>query len=123
LQDSRRFNPIGASFILSGFALENDTLNNITTVTQLNNTGVGSCFYQNYSDSLVSLGVLNNNTIQCCYIGVRFKDTIKYYEGTSFVTPIASGKKMRELLGKGNMVILKNSANKATIDGKYITFP
>src|SRR5205085_12620518 len=72
------------------------TNGNITSVTQLGNKPDSACRYQNYSDKLITLGVLN--PVECCLFSVVLKTTPKPYEGSSFATPAASGMRMRTIL-------------------------
>lgn len=104
--------------------------NNLTTVTQLNSLS-DPCIYQNYSGRYVTLGILDANN--CCSVPVEFmfpgnKD---YYEGSSFVTPIASGLKMSTIFQTGNTgisnaawtsLIKYNTLNHLTRQGQYITY-
>ncbi len=101
---------------------------NITTVTSLN-LSLKPCYYQNFSDRFVSLGVLN--PLACCQYRVAFMD--KNYEGSSFATPAASGK-MIDCIIRNNFVksaiitdwntnIIKHvpiGVNRSTVDGRYI---
>ncbi len=105
-------------------------LNHFTTVTQINN-GSDPCFYQNYSDKYVSLGILDKN--YCCAFYVGFaKANLTYYEGSSFVTPAASGLRMATMMRGSdetsrndlwnNMIRTINPPGRATIAGKYIPY-
>jgi hypothetical protein len=69
---------------------------NFITVTGLSDS-LNSCFYQNYSNVFVNVGVVTNpGTVNCCKFLVRFSDS--GYEGSSFATPILSGEIMGCLL-------------------------
>lgn len=103
-----------------------------------------SCYYQNYSNEVVSLGVLNISSSQgqveggCCGYKIRFYN--KYYEGSSFATPVACGMLMRYMLkndigtkqlihemavvGEGPIwSIIYRRTPGVTKDGKYLKFP
>ena len=70
--------------------------NNITSVTQIH-TPDEFCHYQYYSKDYISLGVLN--TKDCCSFEVSFKNgEHRFYEGSSFATPVASGIKMSSMI-------------------------
>ena len=98
------------------------TSDNITSVTQLNDLST-ACFYQNFSDQFVSLGVHNRDPFKCCFMSVQFTNGIEYYEGTSFAAPIASGLRMRSILTGVPMGISQNSTSRATIMGSYVEYP
>ena len=103
--------------------------NNITSVTQLNQPDE-PCFYQNYSNQLISLGIYDKTN--CCAIKVGFStNTSQYFEGSSFATPVASGLKMMTILQTGstapsnsiwNSLIEFDSHQNVTIKGKYIRY-
>ncbi|MEO7048308.1 MAG: S8 family serine peptidase [Ferruginibacter sp.] len=102
-------------------------LNNLTVVTQLR-SATEPCFYQNYSNQFVSLGILNNSN--CCAMRVGYINNQKYYEGSSFATPVASGLKMSSLLQSAvtpavfwNSLIKNNAISPLrTVGGKYIEY-
>jgi hypothetical protein len=74
----------------------NDSLHNVISVTGLKNMSQ-SCVYQNYSHKYVSLGVLNPSaTTTCCQFHLSVLNL--GFEGSSFATPVASGKVMGRLL-------------------------
>lgn len=103
--------------------------NNMTSVTQLSKPDV-ACFYQNYSNEFITLGVYDKTN--CCAVKVDFLSQIpNYYEGSSFATPIASGLKMGTLLKMGNAGNVNTAWNsllnvepgkKVIVQGKYITY-
>ena len=102
---------------------------NIISVTQLKKP-TEPCYYQNYSNQLVSLGIIN--TTNCCAIQVGFAGiSPNYYEGSSFATPVASGLKMMTILKGGNPAAANTiwnslidfaSLQNVTIKGKYIKY-
>ncbi|MEP6712666.1 MAG: S8 family serine peptidase [Ferruginibacter sp.] len=104
-------------------------LGNITSVTQIKDAD-SSCFYQNFSNEYVSLGVLNKSN--CCAFTVDFRQRQQqYYEGSSFATPVASGKRMATLLnnntesGASNAwrsLIIAAPKKRVTINGNYIIY-
>ncbi len=101
---------------------------NITAVTSLNAV-LRPCFYQNYSMRFVSLGVFNPIPSRCCQYTVEFKN----YEGSSFATPVASGK-MIDCIIRNNFVstaiisdwnnnIIRHvpiGVTRSTVDGRYV---
>lgn len=118
-------------------------LKHVITITGLNILG-RSCYYQNYSKKFVTLGVSNRRSGQgrmqggCCSYKVPFSN--KYYEGSSFATPVACGMLMRYMLNNristkqliyelafpgdgptGN--IIHQGTPAVTVDGKYLVFP
>ena len=102
---------------------------NITSVTQVRVPDT-SCYYQYYSPSYISLGVLN--TKFCCSFEVDFRNNnVNYYEGSSFATPIASGTKMTTIINSSNTGLtnpiwnglVKTAPQKlVTKDGSYIIY-
>jgi hypothetical protein len=77
-------------------ACYNDNLNNVISVTGLSTPNT-SCYYQNYSQRYVSLGVLNKSKVNgCCQFMIPIMK--RGYEGSSFATPVVSGKVMGCLL-------------------------
>ncbi|CAN5570691.1 hypothetical protein BH11BAC3_BH11BAC3_32990 [soil metagenome] len=103
--------------------------NNITTVTQIS-TKDSSCNYQYYSDIFVNVGIYDS--LNCCTTPVRFQaDSLRFYEGTSFATPAASGMRMSTLLNTAdvaaanqswNMQMKSAPKNKITVKGHYISY-
>jgi hypothetical protein len=95
-----------------------------------------ACEYQNYSNSLVSVGVYNHVSPQasCCQYNLAFLSM--GYEGTSFAAPVVSGKMMGVLIGAPSTVpgnalrpILGPTASSnatlrpwVTINGQYIDY-
>lgn len=74
-----------------------DLFPNFITVTGLSDA-ITSCYYQNYSSQYVNVGVITNpGTPNCCRFLVPF-NTVKGYEGSSFATPVVSGKVMACLM-------------------------
>ena len=98
--------------------------NNMISVTQLSQPNK-PCYYQNYSNQLVSLGIID--TTNCCATQVSFN----LFEGSSFATPVASGLRMMTIL-KGRNAATANSIwnslidfapeENVTIKGKYIRY-
>lgn len=72
---------------------------NVFCVTGLENVD-SPCFYQNYSPTYVSLGVVTNpSSPNCCISGVNFYGKpLAGYDGTSFAAPVFSGQVMAKLL-------------------------
>lgn len=102
--------------------------NNITSVTQIRKED-SACFYQNYSNQFISLGLYD--TLNCCSMQVGVIKGTKFYEGSSFATPAAAGLRMSIMLQSGNLkavgilwnnLILSDPAKRVTIGGKYIKY-
>ena len=104
--------------------------NNITSVTQISKED-SACYYQNYSNQFINLGV--QDTSNCCATLVGFMNSdMRYFEGSSFATPVASGLRMGTILGtmsptdantKWNAIIKTDTkSNQVTIGGKYIQY-
>jgi hypothetical protein len=72
------------------------TSNNLISVTSLSSE-TNSCAYQNFSDLFVTVGVIANPGNNCCSFKVTWLDNTNY-EGSSFATPIVTGKIMGCLL-------------------------
>ncbi len=70
-------------------------LPNVISVTTLQNA-TKACFYQNYSNDYVNVGVANGSGASCCKFAVPFLPF--GYEGSSFATPFISGKMMACLM-------------------------
>lgn len=72
---------------------------NVICVTGLSNVD-SPCYYQNYSSTYVTIGVVTNPTSPyCCISGVRFNgQPEKGYDGSSFATPVVSGQTMAKLI-------------------------
>ena len=109
----------------------NKQFSNITSVTQVNNQNAdASCFYQNYSNEYVNLGVQNKDN--CCAFKVDFRQTQpQFYEGSSFATPVASGKRMltllsnsteAEALSASRLMINAAPQKRVTINGNFIIY-
>ncbi|MFM9911405.1 MAG: S8 family serine peptidase [Chitinophagaceae bacterium] len=100
--------------------------NNLFAVTSLNQQIDQPCYYQNYSNAFVTLGVLNMHN--CCAFEVNFLK--KHYEGTSFATPIAAGSMIDCMIRNSfnatntntdwNTNIIKHGASGVTLNGNYI---
>jgi hypothetical protein len=88
-----------------------------------------ACFYQNYSSSFVTVGVVTNaGSANCCRFPVEFLNS--GYEGSSFATPVISGGIMGCLLrttGAVSQNCLETISNtqsvkQVTIDGRYVNY-
>ncbi|MDH7461263.1 S8/S53 family peptidase [Chitinophagaceae bacterium 26-R-25] len=85
------------------------------------------CYYQNYSDEYVTLGVLKSDT-GCCTMNVPF--LLYPVEGSSFVAPVVSGRVVNYIIQNGFRPTAKiylqgigvNNAVpvKYTVNGQYI---
>ncbi|MBS1600967.1 MAG: S8/S53 family peptidase [Bacteroidetes bacterium] len=107
-----------------------DVLPNVISVTGLKDLN-NSCIYQNYSGKYVSLGVPNSRGSQsCCQFYLPSIGSI--YEGSSFATPVASGKLMGQFLRSSGVTVISlrqslnaimqssGSLSNVTKNGKYI---
>lgn len=117
-------------------------LKHVITITGLNTFGQ-SCYYQNYSNTFVSLGVKNIPSEdgqvwgKCGSYKAPF--SAKYYEGSSLATPVACGLLLRNMLKRGLNTrqliraiafpndnppgnIIYRGLPLATRDGKYLIF-
>ena len=102
---------------------------NVISVTGLS-TSQSSCRYQNYSTTYVSVGVVTNqhSNYVCCAFPVNFLNS--GYEGSSFATPIVSGKIMGCLLNTPgstpisclNSISSNEATSPVTEKGRYITY-
>jgi hypothetical protein len=116
-----------------------DTMNvqnmiSVTNVRNQNNEPNGACFYQNYSSTYVSVGVMNENGRECCeYQRIPFLlGTSATAEGSSFATPVVTGMIDRFIeggstLGTGNQWLQNHSKQagslqRCTINGQYVTY-
>jgi len=109
----------------------NGSFSNVTAVTSLKDP-LTACFYQNYSSTFVNLGVVQNpGSPDCCKFKVAFKNS--GYIGSSFATPVVSGKVMGCLLttpgtsvpaclGLVSTLPSPVPTNPATSQGKYLNF-
>jgi len=79
-----------------------DALPNVITVTGLRDLS-GSCIYQNYSSRYVSLGVKNDQQ-SCCIF--TLSSIHMGFEGSSFATPVVSGKVMWAMLNHPGVTAL-----------------
>lgn len=102
-------------------------LEHLISVTQIAKPG-RPCFYQNYSNKYISLGVINSNN--CCALPSGFTGP-DLYEGSSFATPVASGLRMKTMLKAGTTfdsenlwkdLIKRTPGNTTTVGGKYIIY-
>jgi len=97
--------------------------NNVYSVTTLTNTHA-SCFYQNYSQQYVSLGVIQTGTAGCCHFSVPFA----LANGSSFATPVVAGTGTSYILNGQTVSNYIGSVNResslplATKDGKYFNY-
>jgi hypothetical protein len=100
---------------------------NVISVTTLQNANT-PCFYQNYSNDYVNVGVVNGSGA-CCKFAVPFLPF--GYEGSSFATPFISGKMMACLMGGRNLQSCRDQWSTATTvgiptvtkDGKFVPNP
>lgn len=107
------------------------TNSNFITVTGLKDQ-FASCFFQNYSNAFVNVGVVTNpGPANCCKFLVPFNNS--GYEGSSFATPIVSGEVMGCLITVPgstfqsclDMISPAQSpvpANAVTSQGRFLTY-
>lgn len=106
------------------------TLPNVISVTGLADTTL-PCYYQNYSNNFISLGVINNPANPCCAFKIEFfPNWIR--EGSSFVAPVVSGKVMDFIMNNGmkpnpadyfiGLAPSSSPLNTFTKNGNFITY-
>jgi hypothetical protein len=103
----------------------------LVSVTGLTDNLKTSCYYQNYSETFVTVGLVKRSkpAVSCCTYKFPFSNAV--YEGTSFATPVVAGIVMNSLVtgsGKSALTVL-NSLKKpsgllknVTEKGHYITY-
>jgi hypothetical protein len=97
---------------------------NVISVTTLQNANT-PCFYQNYSNEYVNVGVANGSSASCCKFNVPFR--LFGYEGSSFATPFVSGEIMACLMEGRTIQNCRNQWSTAPVgsatvtkDGKFV---
>ncbi len=106
------------------------TLPNVISVTGLADTTL-PCYYQNYSNSFIKLGVINNPAASCCSFKIDFfPNWIR--EGSSFVAPIVSGKVIDFIITNGmknnpadyftGLSVSNSPLNTFTSNGSFIVY-
>jgi hypothetical protein len=97
--------------------------NNLFSVTTLTNTHA-SCFYQNYSEQYVSIGVIQTGHAGCCYFSVPFAEA----NGSSFATPVIAGTGLSYVLNGQTVNNYMSSVTResalplVTKEGKYFNY-
>jgi hypothetical protein len=120
-------NQLGGSHLFFPACYNLPNMISVTGYSQLNMP----CYFQNFSKDFVTVGVLNDPPRNCCSYMLPFING--RIEGSSFATPIVTGKLGNKMLETGItpviMPVLNSiSANPAmtapffTIDGRYIHF-
>ncbi|PWT96343.1 MAG: hypothetical protein C5B52_16015 [Bacteroidetes bacterium] len=105
---------------------------NMVTVTTLASAGGElqlPCFYQNYSNVFVNVGVLTKTGRQCCTFP-HPSATDRLMEGSSFATPVVTGRMLNLIQASpGNtprsiidQVSEKTTGTKYTLNGSFIRF-
>jgi len=110
---------------------------NIISVTGLSSP-TAPCIYQNFSDVYVQLGVVNSNigplpAHPCCSFHTEYLDSHFVMEGSSFATPVVSGKTMNFILRHGfhsindyftGIMVQRGpvGASHVTMDGQYLVY-
>lgn len=84
-------------FFPACFSASTEDLISVTGLTG-NKDAIWPCYYQNYSDVFVTLGVLKSDT-GCCTMSVPFLPNP--VEGSSFVAPVVSGKIVNYIIQNG----------------------
>lgn len=69
----------------------------VISVTGLNGN-LGPCYYQDYSPLYITVGVQNTVSDSCCIYRPAYMDPSHFMEGTSFATPVISGKLMSAIM-------------------------
>jgi hypothetical protein len=94
------------------------------------------CYYQNYSNSFVTLAVMNQRAdTGCCNYSVPFIDKRIPVSGSSFATPVVTGKLAFKLSGRpriigvpnylnalGNVLNAPPAGSEVTMRNNYITY-
>jgi Subtilase family len=91
---------------------------NVISVTTIQNPKT-PCFYQNYSNEYVNVGVANGTGPYCCKFRVPFRSF--GYEGSSFATPFVSGKIMACLMAGGTMPSCRQQWSTAPVGTATVT--
>ena len=74
----------------------------VIAVTGFKSPGI-PCYYQNYSSEFVTMGVLNERTEQlCCMYRLPFINSEFALEGSSFATPVVSGRLTFNIINMGH---------------------
>jgi subtilisin family serine protease len=108
---------------------------NVISVTGFSSPGM-PCYYQNYSENYVTLGVLNDQQDSCdCYYTVPFIDQRIPVSGSSFATPVVSGKLAfrlslagrrffvnEHLAVMGSVLNAPAASSNVTMQNRYINF-
>jgi hypothetical protein len=87
----------GHLFFPACFSDSTEDLISVTGLTGSNET-IWPCYYQNYSDVYVTLGVLKTGS-ECCTMTIPFPPNS--VEGSSFVAPVVSGKLSNYIIQNG----------------------
>jgi hypothetical protein len=88
-------------------------MTNVISVTSISSITT-DCKFQNYSKKFVSIGVLNIKE-SCCKFSVPFLNA--EYEGTSFATPIVTGKMMTKMINSGSLPALSFAKTDSRLNG------
>jgi len=106
---------------------------NIISVTGLRDT-LHQCYYQNFSAELISVGVINTNNENrmCCAYRPGYMPVDKIMEGSSFATPVITGKVMAWVLQHGlrsnvseylrGIGVQRTASARFTIAGQYFIY-
>jgi hypothetical protein len=83
----------------------------VISVTGFSSPGM-PCYYQNYSNSFVTLAVMNQRVdTGCCNYSVPFIDKRIPVSGSSFATPVVTGKLAFRLSGRDRIIGVHNYLN------------
>jgi hypothetical protein len=107
----------------------------VIAVTGFSSPGM-PCYYQNYSDAYVTLAVLNQRAeTGCCNYSIKFIDSAMPVSGSSFATPVVTGKLAFRLVGRERVMGVHNYLNvmggvinappgggAVTMNNNYITY-
>ena len=78
------------------------TATNIISVTGMNDIS-HPCYYQNFSRDLITVGVINNLAANhlCCSYRPGYMSDLGIMEGSSFATPVISGRIISSIIQNG----------------------
>ena len=81
----------------------------VISVTGMREPGV-PCYFQNFSKEFVTLGVVNRTTTgnPCCMYLLPYIDPANALEGTSFATPVVSGRLAYDIAQQGHFSNMAN---------------
>lgn len=134
LNASNLLNNPGHLFFPACNAFEKYNLD-VISVTGFSAPGM-PCYYQNYSNAFVTLAVMNQRAeTGCCNYSIPFIDNRIPVSGSSFATPVVSGKLAYRLSGRDRIIGVRNylavmggvinappGGSQVTMNNNYITY-